>query len=300
MNALASLSQRIHEQFDRLGGWEALSPYVLVLVMLMLGWALARLVARGISRLVAQTGSEHNAVIAGKLVFYAIFALAFIAALSQLGIRISALLAAAGVFTIALGFAAQTSVSNVISGFFLFFDRPFSINDTVKIDNMLGTIVAIDLLSSRIRTFDNLMVRIPNETVLKSTIINYTLFPVRRIEIPVKVAFGTDLKQAREVILDTLSFHPLLLDEPEPFIFFDGLAEDGVQILVRVWVEKTDFLRAKSDLVMRIHDCLNKAGIAIPFPQRVVHLRQDGPLLFAQQPLDVSEKEPSTDQESSL
>lgn len=278
MERFESIWRRIVTESERLGGWEVIAPYVIVIAMLVIGYALARLVARGAGKLIAQAGSEHNAVIASKLVFYSLFVLVFIAALSQLGIRVSALLAAAGVFTIALGFAAQTSVSNVISGFFLFFDRPFSINDTVKIDNTLGTIVAIDLLSSRIRTFDNLMVRIPNEAVLKSTIINYTLFSVRRIEIPVSVEYGTDLKQTRKVLLEAMTDHPLLLDEPEPAILFDSLGADGVDILVRVWVERADFLKAKSELVMRIHDVLAEANITIPFPQRVVHLRQDGPI----------------------
>ncbi|MFU8807239.1 MAG: mechanosensitive ion channel family protein, partial [Bradymonadaceae bacterium] len=180
---------------------------------------------------------------------------------------------------------AQTSVSNVISGFFLFFDRPFSINDTVKIDDILGTIVTIDLLSSRIRTFDNLMVRIPNEAVLKATIINYTLFQVRRIEVPVSVEYGADLKKVREVLLEVMGNHPLLLDEPEPVVLFDALGDDGVELNVRVWVERTDFLRVKSDLVMRIHDSLTAARITIPFPQRVVHLRHE------EAPVEASEAE---------
>ncbi|MFP4599344.1 MAG: mechanosensitive ion channel family protein, partial [Persicimonas sp.] len=165
----------------------------------------------------------------------------------------------------------QTSVSNVISGLFLLIDRPFSINDTVQIDQTLGTIIAIDLLSTKIRTFDNLVVRLPNEALLKSTITNYTLFGVRRIEIPVQVAYSTDLGQAHDVLRGVMRDHTAVLDEPAPVVLTDLLADSGVNLLIRAWVIRTDFVQARSDLTTAVKEALEEADIQIPFPQRVIH-----------------------------
>lgn len=276
MDALLTQLLSLAREFQTRGGWDLLSPYLTAIVIVAIGYVVARSVARGAEALIRQMGSEHSAVITQKLVFYGLLVVAILIALTQLGIKLSGLLAAAGIFTVALGFAAQTSVSNVISGFFLFMDRPFSINDTVKIDTTLGTVVSIDLLSTRIRTFDNLMVRIPNEALLKSTIINYTLFNVRRVDIPVAIQYGTDLQEVREIILEVLDRHPTVLDEPAPAVLFDALGESGVSIIVRAWIERSEFITSRSELTMGIHDALAAHGIRIPMPQRMVHLQQSG------------------------
>ncbi len=269
----------IDEAFDVVttGGWETLKPYAMAALFVLAGVVAAKLLARYTERFIKQRHSAHTAVLTGKIIFYATVTAVLLVTLSQLGVQLSGLLAAAGIFTVALAFAAQTSVSNVISGLFLYFDRPFSIDDTVKVGDVLGTVTAIDLLSSRVRTFDNLVVRIPNETLLKSTITNYSLHPIRRIDIPVSVAYGTDLKACRKVLLDAIALHPLILDEPAPVVLFDALGDDGVELNVRAWLERTEVVKARSDLTGAIYDSLNAADIEIPWPQRVVHMRHVSP-----------------------
>lgn len=258
-----------------IGGWGSMSPYFYAALFVIIGIIVAKLVGRSAERFVRQHRSSHAAVLTGKAVFYLTTVAIVLVTLSQLGVRLSGLLAAAGIFTVAIAFAAQTSVSNVISGLFLYFDRPFSIDDTVKVGEVLGTVTAIDLLSSRVRTFDNLMVRIPNETLLKSTITNYSLHAIRRIELPVGVAYGSDLKHVQKVLSDALALHPLILDEPAPVILFDALGDDGVELNVRVWIERTQVVKARSDLTRTIYDALNAEGIEIPWPQRVVHMKRE-------------------------
>lgn len=158
----------------------------------------------------------------------------------------------------------------MISGLFLLIDRPFSINDTVKVDTTLGVVTAIDLLSSKVRTFDNLIVRIPNEALLKATIINYSLHNVRRIEQFVSVGYDADLQRTVEVIREALHAHELILDEPEPFVLVDRLAESGVTIVVRAWCLREDYVRAKSELTIAVRNALRDAEIEIPLPQRVI------------------------------
>lgn len=277
MDFINTRMQAITNSLENMASWEALSPYVMAIFTLLIGYIIGRSLARAAGTIVRQSGSAHGALLTQKIVLYFVFTIAFVFALANLGLKISGLLATAGIFTVALGFAAQTSVSNVISGFFLFFDRPFSIGDTVKIDATLGTILSIDLLSTRVRTFNNLMVRIPNEGLLKSTIINYTLYNVRRVEIPISVAFGSDLDHVRELIIGIMDEHKLILDEPAPAVIFDMMTDSGVNLLIRAWTERVDFITARSELTMGIHNALVQAAISIPFPQRIVHLEQTGP-----------------------
>ena len=115
------------------------------------------------------------------------------AVLGELGVKLTALLGAAGIVGIAVGFASQTSVSNIISGLFLISEKPFAIGDVLKVGGTTGIIQSIDLLSIKIRTFDNLFVRIPNEKILSSEVTNITRFPIRRMDIVFQVDYGQDL-----------------------------------------------------------------------------------------------------------
>ena len=273
MKVISDISTQIGKMFSA----ENLEAYVIALLIFAVGIVIARSLAKAVERLMRQQGSEHGAAVGKKVVFYVVLMLATFGALTQLGVKLTGLLTAAGIFTVAIGFAAQTSVSNVISGLFLLVDRPFSINDTVKIDTTIGTVVSIDLLSTKVRTFDNLVVRIPNEALLKSTITNYTLFEVRRIDIPVSVAYTTDLDQAQHVLKAVMREHKGVLDEPTPAVLVELLGDNGITLLVRAWVVGTDFITAKSELTQAIKESLDEAGIEIPFPQRVVHHVYDEP-----------------------
>ena len=263
--------------------WEALTPYLMTLMVAILAIIAAQILANFVERIIRQYRSAHTAVLANKVIFYTLFLGIGLTALSYLGVNLTGLIAAAGILTVAVAFAAQTSVSNVISGLFLYFDRPFSIGDTVKVDTVVGTVVSIDLLSSRVRTFDNLMVRLPNETLLKSTITNFSLFAIRRIDIPISVAYGTDIKICRNVLQEAMQRHPSILDEPAPVVLLESLGADGVDLTVRAWIERTEFVRARSELILTLYNALNEAKIEIPRPQRVVHLRgyssESGPVI---------------------
>ena len=249
----------------------AARPWLLALGVIIAGVVVGRLLAAFGARLTRRTGSEHLAAVTQRLLFYAMLLVALFGALNILGIEPAALLTTAGLLTVAIGFAAQTSVANVISGVFLLIDRPFSINDMVMVEGTQGIVTGIDLLSTKIRTFDNLVVRFPNEMMLKATITNYALFTVRRIEQRVTVAYRSDLGEVLRVIEEALDSAPLILDEPNPFVLVDTLGDDGVVIVIRAWCDREEFIFARSALTRAVKEALQTAEIEIPFPQRVMH-----------------------------
>jgi small-conductance mechanosensitive channel len=202
---------------------------------------------------------------------YTASAILLITVLRQLGFDVSTLLGAAGILGVAIGFASQTSVSNVISGIFLISERPFEIGDVIRIGDKTGIIISIDLMSIKIRTFDNLFIRIPNQMVLNTDVTNITRFPIRRMDIQLSVAYKENVEQVRKILTEVIETNPYALREPEPLFIFQNFGASGIEILLGVWFQKQDFLNLKNSLMQGIKERLAAEGIEIPFPHRTLY-----------------------------
>ena len=187
--------------------------------LLTIGIVLGRLVSRwGVRR----ASVPQNIQLLRRGAGYLLVILGVTWALRELGFSLGALLGAAGLMTVAVGFAAQTSVSNIISGLFLISERPFGLGDTIEVGSTFGQVHSMDLISVRIRTFDNLLVRIPNETMLKSEVTNHSHWPIRRFDMPIGVAYGADLDLVESVLMEVAERNTACLEEPRPFFLVLG------------------------------------------------------------------------------
>jgi small-conductance mechanosensitive channel len=186
------------------------------------------------------------------------------------GVDLTALIATAGVATIAIGFAAQTSLGNLISGIFLLVDRPFEVGDAIEIDGREGIVLEITLLSVRLRTFDNLLVRVPNDAALKATVVNLTHMAARRVDVPILLPYGSDIEAARETLFQALKRCPQALLDPEPAVVTLALTEHAVRIQARTWVSRPEFVEGRTAVVETIHRTLRDANIRVAFPQITV------------------------------
>jgi small-conductance mechanosensitive channel len=194
-----------------------------------------------------------------------------------LGIDLSGLLGAAGIAGVAIGFAAQTSVSNVISGLFVMTERAFKLGDFIQVDGISGTVESITLLSVRLQTPESQMVRIPNETIIKANMINFTYFPLRRFTMTVGVAYGTDLRKLKDVLLDIASKNAFSVTDPVPVVIFDSFADSSISILFGVWGKTAEFPDLKNSLMVEVAERFAAEGISIPFPQITVRSDRDFP-----------------------
>ncbi|WP_082391430.1 mechanosensitive ion channel family protein [Thermococcus sp. EP1] len=206
-----------------------------------------------------------------KLFYYILVILAFFIALNIAGFtgKLTTLLAAAGITGIILGFASQTVVANFVSGIFMYFDKPLKIGDPVEVGGYSGIVHDIRILSTRIRTWDGLLVRIPNEKLFNSDIKNLQKYPARRVDIIVTIAYKEDIQKAINLIKEMLDEMPYVLAEPEPAVFVDNLGDNGVHIAVRAWAPSEKWFNVRTQILQRIKDTLEREGIEIPFPQRV-------------------------------
>ena len=244
--------------------------WLIAVLILLIGIVLSRLAKRGARRICERYFSPQQALLAGRTLSLLILVTTFAAALTQAGIDLSVALGAAGIVTVAVGFAAQTSASNLISGLFLMGERPFVIGDTIQVGDTLGEVISIDLLSAKLRTVDHRLVRIPNETLLKSEIVNLSYFEQRRLDLPLGLAYGSDLEKAEAVLLRAAAELPLCLAEPVPDLAFLGFGESSLDLRFSVWVKNADYLEAKSQLLTRIQRAFDQEGISFPFPHRAL------------------------------
>ena len=241
------------------------------IVKIAAGFGLGRLAGHGLVQLLGQQSDAHQSMLIRRLAFYVILGLFTASALSELGVDLSILLGAAGILTVALGFASQTSASNIISGLFLLGEKPFGVGDVVRVGTTTGEVIAIDLLSVKLRTFDNLFVRIPNETMIKAEITNLQRFPIRRFDLQLGVAYKEDLDRVRDVLQAVADAHPMSLDEPAPMVLFMGFGESSINFQFSVWTLAENFLEIRTQIPLAVKDAFDEHEIEIPFPHRTLY-----------------------------
>lgn len=245
---------------------ERLNVALRVVITLAIGIPLLLLIKKVAKRLVANRLSPQSEQLVVRAVYYISVLILTINVLNEFGFKLSALLGAAGVVGIAVGFASQTSVSNIISGIFLISEKPFVVGDVIEVSGQIGTVESIDLLSLKLKTPDNRFVRVPNETMIKSEVINITRFPQRRVNINVGVAYKEDLHRVREVLAGVAAAEPLALKDPQPVIVADKFGDSSIDFLFGVWGQTEDYWELKTSLMIRIRDAFAEHNIEIPYP----------------------------------
>ena len=266
-----SVNQTVLENLDPLVqlvmSWSG--PVIASLVAILVGLVIS-MVLRAAIRPWSRKLSPQALLVIRKAITYTVTAIVIITILQQFGFKLSALLGAAGIAGIAIGFAAQTSLSNMISGLFLIWEKPFQVGDVIVIAGRKGVVESIDLLSLTLRTLDNLSVRFPNETLVKSELVNITKHPVRRFDILFGVAYKSDPEHVFSVLRRVAADNPFVLDEPKPLISFTGFGESELSFKFGVWHEKDDWIAMRNAILADLKKGLEEEGIEIPYPHRVI------------------------------
>lgn len=243
-----------------------LQTLIRVSVIIVVGLTLTYLLAYFVGRLLPARLSKQRIMIINRAILYTGFVSVFFIVISELNINLAAIFGAAGVIGLVVGVASQTSIGNIVSGFFLVSEKSFEIGDLIMIGDKTGTVYSIDLLSIKIRTADNLLIRIPNQLVITGQLTNLTKFPIRRVEVDLSVAYKEDLQKVKSILERIAHTHPLCLDEPVPYIAFRNFGDSGIEIKFGVWVERANFLKVRNALFMAIKNAFDEEGIEMPFP----------------------------------
>ena len=242
------------------------------LAILILGWMISKWTSRFVKTMLSKTKTDEAlARFLASIAQYAILAATIIAALNQVGVQTTSLVALLASAGLAIGLALQGSLSNFASGVMILGFRPFLLGDYVEIGGKSGTVDDIGMFMTRMIAPNNETVIVPNSEVTGSSIINYTARGVRRGVIDVGVAYGEDVRKVQSVLEETVKAHEFCLEDPPPSAVLSAFGASSVDFQVRAYAKNDDFWPMLNELKMRVYEALNKEGIEIPFNQMVVH-----------------------------
>ena len=246
------------------------------LVIFVVGRWIAKLVSKFFGKMMTKkdVAPVVNSFVC-NLVYISLLIFVIIAALAQVGIQTTSLIAILGAASLAIGLALQGSLANFAAGVLLIIFRPFKVGDYVECGGTAGAVEEIQIFTTQLKTPDNKKIIVPNAKVLGDNITNYSAKETRRVDLLIGVSYTDDLQKVENVLQDVLAKNERVLKDPAPTIAVMELADSSVNFAVRPWVKTADYWSVYFDLTKNIKLRFDAEGIAIPFPQRDVHLYQE-------------------------
>jgi len=211
-----------------------------------------------------------SSMLHGGLVIFVI-----IAAIGKLGVQTTSFVAVIGAAGLAVGLALQGSLSNFASGVLLILFKPFKAGDFIKAGGEAGVVVEVGILTTEMKTPDNVQIIMPNSQIMGGSITNVSTHPTRRVDMTVGVGYGDDLNKAKQIMEDLLAADERVLKDPAVTIAVANLGDSSVDFVVRPWVNSADFWGVKFDFTKAVKEKFDAEGISIPFPQRDIHVFQE-------------------------
>ncbi|MDA1092298.1 MAG: mechanosensitive ion channel [Acidobacteria bacterium] len=238
------------------------------LMVLVLFWLLYRLTRLPLSALLERAGLHPALVtlLVRNLYRITVLIFALVMAADQIGVNVGAALAGLGVVGIAVGFAAQDSIANVISGIMIFMDKPFEVGDWISVVDQSGEVSDITMRSTRIRTKRNTYVVIPNKAIIDAVLVNHSQKGITRVDVPVGIAYKESIPKAREVMQASVRGLDRVMTDPAPDVVVTALGDSSVKLSLRVWIERaTDEEPVYSAVMEAAKLALDAAGIQLPY-----------------------------------
>ena len=245
--------------------WNNLFRAVGAIFVIVIIWFLYKLAVHALKRIPEQKINKQNNLALHKLLKYVFYAVLLMYILSCFGIKLTALLGAAGIAGLAVGFAAQTTVSNVISGLFVITEGVVKIGDRIVVSGVTGDVDSIDLLSTKVHTLDNQLVRIPNSSIINTTFQNNSYYATRRITFAVCVKYGTDIRYALDVFSKAPELCETVIKKPAPAVWVDGFGDSNINMTVAVWCKSSDFLKTKNDMFVALMRVMNESSLDMSY-----------------------------------
>ena len=243
--------------------------------ILIIGLWLAKRVRNLLVNLMEKRGMDTLlATFMGSIAHILICAFVIIAALGELGVQTTSLVAIIGAAGLAIGLALQGSLANFASGVMIIAFRPFKVGDFVEAGGAVGVVEGIQIFSTQMRTGDNKTIIVPNANITGGTITNYSTKDTRRVDLVFGIGYDDDIKKAKQILEDLVNKDERILKDPAPVIAVSELADSSVNFIVRPWVNSADYWAVYWDLTETVKLTFDAEGISIPFPQQDVHMHQ--------------------------
>ena len=265
----------LYEKFQAVGVNFGIK-FIAAIAIFYIGRLIARLVTKGIQKIMkAQKVDKILESFTTNLVYWALMTFVIIAAINQIGIQTTSLIAIMGAAGLASGLALQGSVANFAAGVRIVMFRPYRVGDFVEAAGVAGSVVQVQILSTILKTVDNKQIVVPNAQIMGSIITNFSANETRRVDLVICISYNDDIDQTRTIIQELINADNRILKDPACLIAVSELADSSVNIAVRPWVKTADYMPVKFGLTEAIKKRFDKEGISFPFPQQDVHLIKD-------------------------
>jgi len=245
------------------------------LVIFYVGRIVARMLQKGLRKMLqTQAVDKILETFVCNLAYWAIMIFVIIAAINQVGVQTTSLIAVMGAAGLAVGLALQGSLSNFAAGVLIVIFRPYRVGDWVEAAGISGSVEQVQILTTMLKTGDNKQIIVPNSQIMNSIITNYSANDTRRIDMIVGVSYSDDLDKVRKTLEELVASDERILKDPACTIAVSELADSSVNFVVRPWASTADYWSVKFDLTEAVKKRFDKEGISFPFPQQDVHLYQ--------------------------
>ena len=246
------------------------------ILILFVGWIIANWIQKRIRKAGQKSEKldETLTTIFAKTAKVVVMVVVVIAVLQQFGVQTASLLAVVGAAGLAIGLAWQGTLSDIAAGIMILIMRPFKIGDAVEVAGTSGVVDEIGLVLTKLHTFDNIAMYMPNSDIWGTKILNYAKNDNRRVDMVFGFGYDDDMDKAMQIAREILESDERVLDDPEPQIAVSELGDSSVNIIVRPWTAKENYWNLKFDITKRIKERYDEEGLSIPYPQRDVHLFQ--------------------------
>ena len=250
---------------------------ILALAILVIGRQIVKILIRVITVALEKSKTEDTVrIFVTNLLNTLLMIVVFIAAINQLGIETTSIIAILGAAGLAIGLALQGSLANFAAGILIVVYRPYKVGDYIEAGSYAGTVKDIQIFSTVLTTPDNKIVVVPNGSIMNGSIVNYSGQETRRVDIIASCSYEDDIDQVKSVLEDIIKNEPRILKDPKPQIAVSELADSSVNLIVRPWVNSSDVLSVKYSLLEQIKKRFDKEGLSIPYPQTDVHIHNKG------------------------
>jgi small conductance mechanosensitive channel len=271
-----SIGQNILNFLIELGTTVGLKILYAVIVVI-LGCKLVKLLVRRLRKGKLFQKMDHSVSnFLVNLINVSLRVIVFVTAAMILGVPATSFVAVLTSAGVAIGLALQGSLSNLAGGIMILIFKPFRIGDFIESSgNMKGTVEDISIFYTVLITPDNKVVHCPNGSLSNTDIVNYSKKEIRRVDLTVSCAYGSDVEQVKRLLTDTVVVHPLVLTDPSPFVRLNECADSSLNFTLRAWCKNADYWTVYFDLKEQVKKALDDNNIQIPFQQMDVHIKQD-------------------------
>ncbi|NOX68046.1 MAG: mechanosensitive ion channel [Gammaproteobacteria bacterium] len=246
---------------------------ITALVIFYVGRIVARFVAKGIRKVMqSQEVDKILESFISNLAYWAMMTFVIIAAINQIGVQTTSLIAIMGAAGLAIGLSLQGSLANFAAGVLIVMFRPYRVGDFVEAAGIAGTVVQVQILTTILKTGDNKQIVVPNGQIMGSIITNYSANATRRVDLTVGVGYDDDIDKVRSTLQDLIDADERILKDPSSLIAVSELADSSVNFTVRIWVNSADYWGVYFGLTEAIKKRFDAEGISFPYPQQDVHL----------------------------